>query len=666
MRNALWHVEVNPRSGGLMRIAHPDDAHAMNWVCEPGETPAYPEANGWGMGYLVVPGRLGPQRWQVPISVVSDADSVCSEYQVSGVKVSVRRRLIGASLEERFVFHNPTNSELVSWGGALFVPFNDNYPDAQTCLNGRCNAHVWCGGHVAHVCALRMGGGDPHLGLVLLRGEISGYSIFDRGTSLGGSNLRGSIALILPGFTLAPGATREVAWRLFWHTGEADFYQQARQVPGFVGLQAGAYTVERGKSVRVDVTHPTFPGDLALTGPTGTTITALTGGGEGTSGFEVQSETFGDLVLQAEYGAGQKTWVRLHVVPSVGELVRARVRFILENQQVNDPSVPWDGAFVCYDNLAETPFRNAHWADQNEGRERLGMGVLLALWAAREPSVELEQSLRRYHAFVRTRLQLADGTVLNGVGDDHQRLYNYTWVAHLHLELFHTYGDPGFLDDFLATLRAFYKRGGGRFYCIGLPIHDGIVTLRAASRESDAEEMLTHFRAHADCLVGAGRNFPPHEVNYEQTIVCPSVWIPLEFYLVTGEEPYLAHARKMLPVLEAFEGKQPDHHLNGIAIRHWDGFWFGRRRLWGDTFPHYWSSTSGIVYHLYAKATGDQDYARRAQNTLRNNLSLFTPAGRASCAYLYPDSINGEPGRLADELANDQDWALVNLLKSLN
>ena len=133
--------------------------------------------------------------------------------------------------------------------------------------------------------------------------------------------------------------------------------------------------------------------------------------------------------------------------------------------------------------------------------------------------------------------------------------------------------------------------------------------------------------------------------------------------MVTGEESYLAHVRNMMPVLEAFEGRQPDHHLNGIAIRHWDGFWFGRRRLWGDTFPHYWSSTSGMVYHLYAKATGDRDYSRRAQNTLRNNLSLFTPAGRASCAYLYPDSINGEPGRLADELANDQDWALVyNLL----
>jgi hypothetical protein len=152
-------------------------------------------------------------------------------------------------------------------------------------------------------------------------------------------------------------------------------------------------------------------------------------------------------------------------------------------------------------------------------------------------------------------------------------------------------------------------------------------------------------------------------VNYEQTIVSPAVWIPLECYMVTGEESYLAHVRNMMPVLEAFEGRQPDHHLNGIAIRHWDGFWFGRRRLWGDTFPHYWSSTSGMVYHLYAKATGDRDYSRRAQNTLRNNLSLFTPAGRASCAYLYPDSINGEPGRLADELANDQDWALVyNLL----
>ena len=31
----------------------------------------------------------------------------------------------------------------------------------------------------------------------------------------------------------------------------------------------------------------------------------------------------------------------------------------------------------------------------------------------------------------------------------------------------------------------------------------------------------------------------------------------------------------------------------------------------------------------------------------------------ASCAYLYPASINNQPGKFYDQFANDQDWALV-------
>ena len=41
---------------------------------------------------------------------------------------------------------------------------------------------------------------------------------------------------------------------------------------------------------------------------------------------------------------------------------------------------------------------------------------------------------------------------------------------------------------------------------------------------------------------------------------------------------------------------------------------------------------------------------------------LFRPNGQASCAYLYPDTVNGTPGRIYNAWANDQDWALDNYL----
>lgn len=81
--------------------------------------------------------------------------------------------------------------------------------------------------------------------------------------------------------------------------------------------------------------------------------------------------------------------------------------------------------------------------------------------------------------------------------------------------------------------------------------------------------------------------------------------------------------------------------------------------MFGDTFPHYWSSCTGAVYHYYARCTGDYSYQLRAENIVRNNLCLFFEDGKASCAYLYPHKIDGVKARFYDPYANDQDWALV-------
>ena len=47
----------------------------------------------------------------------------------------------------------------------------------------------------------------------------------------------------------------------------------------------------------------------------------------------------------------------------------------------------------------------------------------------------------------------------------------------------------------------------------------------------------------------------------------------------------LAAAEQALGWLLAFAGPQRHVRLRHVAIRHWDGYWFGLRRQWGDTFP---------------------------------------------------------------------------------
>ena len=99
------------------------------------------------------------------------------------------------------------------------------------------------------------------------------------------------------------------------------------------------------------------------------------------------------------------------------------------------------------------------------------------------------------------------------------------------------------------------------------------------------------------------------------------------------------------------------------AIRHWDGYWFGKYRLYGDTFPHYWSALTGNAYSDYGDIIGSNEYKKRADYSHRSVLSLLNSDGTATCAYVYPTSINGISANYADPYANDQDWGLYFNIK---
>ena len=416
---------------------------------------------------------------------------------------------------------------------------------------------------------------------------------------------------------------------MFWHTGWEDFFAQARRIPGFVDVRAATYTVTGNQQPQINVSTP---------------------------GARIQKPD-GDTI-KVQLPNNRETWLRVQRIDDVGRLVQQRAKFIAARQQVCDRRDRLYGALLSYDNDTQARFHNPNWRDQSEGREHVGMGVLLAQVSQRWPNSKIAAAAQSNYEFVRTKLQLPNGTVLDSVGDHKtQRLYNYPWVAQFHLEM-QAY------DACLRTLRQYYRRGGAKFYAFPIAMVDTVVAFRAAGRQRQATELLKLFCGHADQIVATGTRIPAHEVNYEQSIIGPATLIPLEAYLLTRDEKYLRCAQEFLPLLEAFNGRQPDHQLNDIAIRHWDGFWFGRLKMWGDTFPHYWSALTGWVFYRYWQATGNESYRQRGREILLNNLSTFRPDGSASCAYIYPDAVNGNSGRLRDPLANDQDWALVFLMQA--
>ncbi len=648
-----WQVRVDGRSGGIARLAHPGDPHAMQWV-----RPAAP----WGIGWAEIGGRM--HAWDRPSALdATGPRSQRTTYELPGLRIEVERELDdNERLIERYTFVNTSGELLVFGEGGLGItlPLFDSYPGAELCLTERCHVHLWAGGTASYVNAMRMGGAAPHLGLVLNEGSLSAYSIHNR---VAHSNDRGQFVLHPGPMTLAAGERHSIGWTVFWHEGWTDFFSQAF-AQGLVRLDLERHTVSPGEELKLTALSP-MPLDGAVLTLNGEPVDATVEGG--VLSARVVPRELGEQRFELRVGRHQ-THANAFVSPAPLDLIRERVRFIVAKQQRRAPGDPLDGAYLIYDNEREVQVYERGFSDHNAGRERLAMGTLVALYLpfCDDPVLagQIRRSLRRYDRFVARELQNAAGVVFNDAGRAaKQRFYNYPWVIDYHLAMHRAFGNAKYLRRALNTARTYYARGGADFYSIGMPVRELLSALRDSGWKNEYREMLKLFRQHAESVLRRGSDFPKHEVNFEQSIVGPAAQLLLEFYLETREERYFASALQQLRLLELFSGRQPDHRLHEIAIRHWDGYWFGGRKLYGDTFPHYWSAITGAAFALYAEATGDQQYERRGREVIANNFSLFTPDGRGSAAYLYPLMLNEQPGRFADPWANDQDWALVYWLR---
>lgn len=579
----------------------------------------------------------------------------------------------GDGLEERYVFRNLGDAPLRLAPGelALRLPLADDYKSgAKVCLTSRCHAHLWAEGSGAWVCAWRMNGRAPHLGLVLTQGQMDGYSIVEREWN---SNDRGVFA-VHPALTeLPPKGEYALTWRLFSHTGWGDFFRRAAVAdPGFIRMQADDLVVPLGKPLRITATcaRPLSGATVLVNGrATPCTVEA----GRLTCAFTPSQP--GEQRVELRFGERRERLSAL-VTPPLESILRARADFLMDRKQVLDPASPHDGAYAVLDLDTGRRITDTGNADHNTARERLGSGVFLGLlWRSTPDGAyreRLKSSFLRHYAFVNRELRRPDGTVINGVKDAAVRLYNYPWVIREDLCAWRITRDPACLRRLMESLRNLYdKRDGAHFYMICMPISETVTVLREAGMTAEADEALSMFRRHADEIIRRGIDIPRHEVAYEQSIMAPALQIVAETGLVTGDPKYRRAADLFLPMTEAFGGRQPDHRLYDIGIRHWDGYWFGKPRpdgrLYGDVMPHYWSTITAEAFRYYAALANSPDHLARARRIILANFSQYDASGAGHCAYLYPRSVNGVPGRYQDPYDNDQDWTLVHhlLLESM-
>ncbi|RDW79138.1 uncharacterized protein DSM5745_05990 [Aspergillus mulundensis] len=682
LQSRSFRIGVDTDTGALLSIVHPKDNASMSWISGPDNTPWQPLGSRWGLGCVDL-GPLHRSFWQRPEIRVTDT-TMSAAYTLDGLQIDVTRTVKNEDdvMEECFAFTNTGNESLTldaegAESFAIYTPFNDHYTSTTDVLENRAHAHVWAnGGASSWVKLTRMGLRGPHLGLVLTEGGLQGYSIEGR-SRVTLSNTRG-VFLLHPNMpTLESGETRRVCWEMFWHEDWDEFFEVAMQRSSqFLHVEADRWTSVAGEAV-----------NLTVSGQRADEVVSdgLDFVADGTASFStsLQTDEPGEQEITLTIGEGKNqtnSTIVLNVVPDIDKLIANRAKFIAQNQQLgtdfSDQSKA--GAYAVYDNQMEDIVTFETSSDRNTGRERVGMGVLIARWLQENPdNPQIETSLRTYYDYVTNKLQEADGYVRSwpigaARADTSLRLYNWPWVMQLHLQMAklgdlpttsHGNSTATPTQRLLTTVERFYSEPSAiDYYPINLPILESITYLRQTGNEEAATRLLHLFTTHGQRIAEIGAHYPSAEVNYEQSIIAPATIILLELYLSTNETSWLDAAHGHFARLEAFSGRQPDFHLHDIAIRHWDGYWFGKDRLWGDTFPHYWSTLTGIAMGYYALAIGEEGYAARAEGIFRGNLVLFDQSGRGYSSFVYPVTVDGRPGHYADPYANDQDWALAHLL----
>ena len=653
MKNNNFEIIFNSENGSVASIKNLNDEHSMNWCIENG---------GWGLinfndTFKIEPLYTGEKSISViPLVEFNEAEDFCTVvYENNTLRVTVERFFTeNGAYNERYTIKNILETDYFLEHGTLGIriPFNDIYTYADDCMINRCNTHLWCGGNTTYVNAIKMGKSDINLGLVLTRGAIKSYSV--EGTK---TNHRGKFILNPEHFELLSGEESVIEWQMFWHKGSDDFLAKAYEYENFVNVESPQFTVFENEKIEFTVKKKSKFDDIKIICDNEEIPYKMK---ENCCNVSFTPQRVGEHRFVITIG-DIHTYTEFFVAEELETLLYKRINFIVDKQQYNREDSPLCGAFLIYDNKEKELKFDSIFRDHNACRERTGMALLIAKYLQTHDDSKIRKALDKYIAFIlREVFDTETGEIFDGVRKNvkFKRLYNAPWITTLFTEMYLLTKDETYLKYVVKILEHYYSIGGENFYPNGLSMRKTIEAFNESSLKEEAEKVSNWYIAHVDNIVAKGLSYPKHEVNYEQTIVSPAATFISEIAYVTKEEKYKQEALKHIEILERFSGNQPSFHLNEIPIRFWDDRWFGKERLFGDTFPHYWSCLTARGFTAYYNCSGDQKYKIAAEKCARNCLCLFNDKGEGSCAYVYPFKSGNIKGAFYDEWANDQDFAL--------
>lgn len=654
MQNNFFKIEFKPETGTVKSLVMNHDPDGMNWV---------EGLFSWGL----------PADFEF-VEMKSAGNEVHSRYRKETLELEVIRTLEPDRLTERYIYRNTGYYDLYFQRGGLgiYATFNDSYPESDICIKKRCHAHIWCGGEHSYIHARKMGPFPTELALILTHGSLDSYSVERIEQEM--SNDRGDFVLHPSPCHLLPGSEMVLEWQLVAFP-QGKFQETLLAVNNGIWVEFARETIFPEEKFEISVESRHWEGKISVSCRGESVPYKMR---DGRLLVEYTPQALGEH--RFDFQIGEKQFhIYGYCCPQFDELLEKRVRFILKHQQMKDPRSPLYGAFMIYDNEEHSQYYNYIWRDHNTSGERGNMGLLICRWAQMHPEdAEAREALELYEQYLlRETYEVETGIVHGDIGKHscRVRLYNTTNLINFWQELYRLKKEVKYLRWIARSIRLFYSNGGMHFYPNGTLFSDAIDMIREAGLAAEADELTELLRKHVTQIRTIGLCYPPHEVRFEQTIATPAVAIPAAFYdRIDADPEILRDIAVQLDVLSRFSGNQPDYRLNEIPIRHWDEFWFGKRHLYGDTFPHYLSCLTARAYWLYSKISGEVIYREKARKCLRNCLCVFSPDGTASCAYLYPFSVTmrnpdgsihtpEQRGEFFDPFANDQDGVLYMILR---
>lgn len=654
MKNAIFEIGFDESKGTLNALSLVGDKEQANFIKpnrglgEIHDTLWYARGNG-------VMTKKG-EKWELQ-SFTQSEEKAKAVFSRRGVKATEDFYFTDKDFRIKIVFQND-NAYPVYYKRediSIYTPFADSYDDSLTCQKIRCHAHVAPFMDNSYIRCERMGTSEYNLGLLFLQGAAYSYSQEDCN-----SNNRGNLLMNIEPFYLNAGACYTIELAIFPHKGEEDFCRQIKTYPEYIHVDAPqGYVLGKGEQ-----------GELTLfSGKKIRSVRVRCGGKNLVCTVEENSvriplcwNTFGEKKIEYQID-GRRGEAYFYVSPSLEKLQEKRAQFIVKKQQCLDKNSPLYGAYLIYDNEEKRQYFSYERTDHNANRERLGMSVFLIKYLRKTGDKRVEKSLSLFTEFLlRECLDEDTGRAYNNIGKDKNttRLYNAPWVFLYFCELYLYNGEERWIRLAYKMIIAYYQNGGTHFYPNGIRFLEIRRAFEKSPLTQEFSEILGYFDEHIENLLKNGTNYPPHEVNYEQTIVTPAACLMLDKYKITKDERYLREAEKHLRLLKKFNGCQPDYRLYQVPIRYWDNYWFGKTRncVYGDTMPHPALAHSAHVFYTYGKLTGKKDWEEYGLQAWKSGYCLFLANGEASSAYVYPERVNGEKGGFFDPFANEQDGFL--------